>query len=136
MAAFSENFPWANCYGNYNFFEQRMHEHTKVKSSVAIDSGLYNIQLIDGRNLRIFICECYSFGTAEYIESCQNYGTLDAVIISSLWCGYTMDVKHYCRGKKVGIYTISGFMAAINKNDFWAYLTSSERDYFEKNGWL
>lgn len=136
MAANSDNFPWMNYYGNYNFFEQRMNEHAKVNSIVKLNPSLYNIELTDGKKLKVFICECYSFGIAEYIESCQNYGNLDAVIISSAWCGYSLDVKRHCMSEHVGIYNIAGFMAAINKDNFWTYLTSSEKEYFEKNAWL
>lgn len=135
MAARNDNFPWMSHSGNYNFFEQRMTEHSKVRSCEQLDSGLYNIGLINGTTLKVFICECYSFGTAEYVESCENYGSLDAVIISSNWCGYGLELKRDCMADKVGIFDIGGFMAAINKNEHWTYMTTYEKDKFKENGW-
>jgi len=136
MPAHNDNFPWMSYYGNYNFFEQRMREHTKVKSIECINPSFYNIKLINGRELNVFICECYSFDTAEYIESCETYGSLNAVVISSNWCGYSLDVKRHCMGEQVGVFDTAGFMAAINRNEYWTYLTEYEKERFEENGWL
>jgi hypothetical protein len=113
MPAHNDNFPWMSYYGNYNFFEQRMREHSKVNS-----------------------IECYSFDTAEYVESCENYGPLQAVVISSNWCGYSLDVKRNCMSDQVGVFDTAGFMAAINRREYWTYLTEYERERFQENGWL
>ncbi|WP_444924376.1 hypothetical protein ACJJH9_03860 [Microbulbifer sp. DLAB2-AF] len=136
MTAHNEEFPWMSYYRNYKFFEQRMHEHSKVDSLENIEPGLYSISLHSGSVLRVFICECYSFDVAEYIEACENYGSLDAVVISSNWCDYSLDVKRYCMSENVGIFDISGFMAAINRKKYWTYMTQHERDHFQENGWL
>lgn len=100
-----------------------------------MDAGLYSIELSTGKKLKVFICECYSFGTAEYVESCENYGDLDAVIISSNWCGYSLELKRDCMADQVGIFDIGGFMAAINKREYWTYLTDYEKDKFKEYGW-
>lgn len=136
MPAHSDKFPWLSYYGHYDFFEQRMQEHNKVFSCENISKGLYNISLHNGKKLKVFICECYAYGTAEYIESCENYGKLDAIVISSNWCGYSIELKYECMKNEVGIFTIAGFMAAINKNMYWTYLTNNEKEQFEKLGWL
>ena len=136
MPAHNEHFPWMSYYRNYNFFMQRMHEHSKVNSIDSINPSLYNIELTSGRTLKVFICECYSFDVAEYVESCENYGKLAAVVISSNWCGYSLDVKRHCMAEQVGVFDTEGFMAAINKNEFWTYLTKYEQEHFRENGWL
>lgn len=136
MPAHNQNFPWMSYYGNYNFFEQCMHKHTEVNSIERVNPGVYNIVLTGGRELKIFICECYSFDTAEYMELCENYGPIQAVIISSNWCGYSLDVKHHCMTDEVGVFNIAGFMAAINRSEYWTYLTEYERKYFQENGWI
>lgn len=136
MPAHSKIFPWMSYYENYNFFEQRMKEHSKVRSCSNLEPGLYDIKLTNGKNIKVFICECYSFGTAEYVESRQNYGEINAVVISSNWCGYSLELKRDCMAYKVGIFDIRGFMAAINKAEFWTYLTPDEKDRFEKFGWI
>src|SRR3546814_12029570 len=41
-----------------------------------------------GDVLRLFICECYAFGVADYIETTGKLGHLDLVIINSAWCGH------------------------------------------------
>lgn len=136
MSAENNEFPWLSYYKNYNFFEQRMREHSKVVSCENINTGLYSIRLKNGRALKVFICECYAFGMAEYIESSENYGELNAVVISSNWCGYSLDIKRDCMEKNVGIFDIRGFMAAINRDNFWTYMTEDEKEQFKKYGWL
>lgn len=133
MPAFNDSFPWMSYYGHYRFFEDRMQSHSKVANLRKTDEGLYEIHLIDGRTLVVFICECYSFGLAEYYESVDKLGDLNAVIINSSWCGYTMDAKIHCRENNVGLYDIKGFMAALSVKNYWEYLTEQEREYIEGN---
>ncbi|BFM15615.1 hypothetical protein R50073_17980 [Maricurvus nonylphenolicus] len=135
MPAHNDNFPWMSYYRNYKFFEQRMNEHSKVSLCEQLDEGLYNIELNNGNTLKVFICECYSFGTAEYVESCENYGAIDAVVISSNWCSYALELKRDCMADKVGIFDVRGFMAAINRNEYWSYITEYEKDKFKEYGW-
>lgn len=136
MPAYNDKFPWMSYYGNYNFFESRMSEHSRVNLLKKKNPSLYDIERSDGTTIRVFICECYSFDVAEYIESCQELGKLNAVIISSNWCGYTLDVKRHCMSEQVGIYDIGGFMAALNMQNYWEYLDKYERKKFEENGWI
>lgn len=136
MPARNKKFPWMGHYGHYNFFESRMREHSKVDSVTQINPSYYHIERTHGETLRTFICECYSFDVAEYIEATNELGELDAVVINSNWCGYTCEVKRYCMSEQVGIYDIAGFMAALNMDKHWEYLTEYERKKFAENGWI
>jgi len=135
MPAHNKNFPWLSYYAHYNFFEEKMFEHSKVSSYKKIKNGLYEIELINRKKITAFICECYSFGKAEFIEANHNYGEIDAIIINSSWCGYTLELKHHCMKKKIGLFDIRGFMAAINRDEFWKYITKAELEKFEEKGW-
>lgn len=132
MPAHNDSFPWMSYYGNYQFFESRMSTHSKVLNIRNTGEGLYEIDLQDGRTLTVFICECYSYGVAEYQESVEKLGNLDAVVINSNWCGYSMDVKLHCQEREVGVFDIKGFMAALNRHDFWNYLTKEEKEYLKQ----
>jgi hypothetical protein len=136
MPALNKKFPWMSYYNNYNFFEDRMRSHKKVNSIKKISDSFYEIDLVDGKIVNVFICECYSFGVAEYYECVEKLEKFDAIIINSNWCGYTMEVKRYCREHGVGIFDIRGFMAALNLNNFWEYLTIEEKASFQENDWL
>lgn len=134
MTAHNKSFPWMSYYRHYRFFESRMKSHNKVSSLIDIGGGLYEVTLIDGRVLRVFICECYSYGVAEYYESVENLGELNVVVINSNWCGYGMDAKLHCQEQNVGLFDISGFMAALNIHNYWEYLTKQERKDLENTG--
>jgi hypothetical protein len=134
MPAYSNVFPWPSYYGHFDFFEQRMRSHSLVRELRALGDGRYQLIKVDGTILEVFVCECYSFGVAEYIETTTTLGRLDAVVISSDWCGYTPELKVQCRGESVGLFKIRDFMAALNRQDFWAYLNEWEERRLRDRG--
>lgn len=136
MPANSTMFPWPSYYGHYNFFEQRMATHSAVAAIRPLDDGLYEISLKAGQSLKVFVCECYSFGQAEYAESVQKLGRLDAIVINSNWCGYTHELKMQCRSECVGLFSVGDFMGALNKREYWLYLNKHDLQTFKEKGWL
>ncbi|TNB48192.1 hypothetical protein FF124_07595 [Martelella lutilitoris] len=134
MAARNENFPWTSHYGHYRYFEGQMNRHGKVASLISQGDGLYELTRTQGDRLRVFICECYAFGVAEYIETVDRIGEINVIVINSMWCGYTPDAKSYCRESKVGLFKVGEFMGALHHTDYWLYLTEEEKEYFEKHG--
>lgn len=129
-------FPWPPYYGHFHFFEARMRTHGRVKALQAGANGIYDLTLTSGAVIRVFICECYSFGVAEYFETKEKVGRLDAIVINSMWCGYTSEAKRAARSDKVGLYKIGDFMAALNRANLWDLLNESEKETFSKKGWL
>lgn len=128
MAAANKDFPWMSYYKNYDSFLRKIRNHDLVVNVEEVDAskGLFNI-VQENRTLRIFICECYSFGVAEYEEALDHFDNLDAVIINSTWCGYTSEVKEYCKENRVGVFNISEFFGAINLAEYWNYISPDER---------
>jgi hypothetical protein len=113
-----------------------MKAHGRVSRLNGIGDGVYELTLGSGRVLKVFICECYSYGAAEYVETIQNLGKLDAIIINSNWCGYTTEAKLLCRSEKVGLFDIGDFMGALNKPEIWSYLNEHDLELFKEKGWL
>lgn len=136
MTAHSEHFPWLSHYGHYSFFETQLKKHGKVADLTAQGDGVYELTRTQGDTLRVFICECYAFGVAEYMETVEKLGHVDVVIINSAWCGYTPDAKLYCRESNVGLFKIGEFMGALHREDYWGFLTDDEKEYFKKQGLL
>ena len=126
MPAYSKDFPWPPHYGEFDFFEDRMIAHGRVADLTKVDDGLYDLTLKSGKTLRVFICECYSFGVAEYKETVKNIGEVDVVVINSNWCGYTSEAKGLCRDLKVGLFKIPEFMGALNKTEFWTCVPEAQ----------
>lgn len=136
MVEHSETFPWPSHYGHFNYFETQMRSHGRVAELTAQGGGVYELTRTQGDTLRVFICECYAFGVAEYMETVENIGEVDVVIINSAWCGYTPDAKFHCRESNVGLFKIGEFMGALHRDDYWLYITDAEKEYFKKQGWL
>lgn len=136
MPAYSEEYPWISHYGHYDFFEERMQSHNRVSNIVELATGIYNIKRDDGVLIKTFICECYSFGIAEYMEVKQNLSDINAVIINSNWCGFTTEAKRHCRNSYVGLFKIAQFMGALNQENYSQYLDKDEKKLFLRNRWL
>ncbi|QIE57559.1 hypothetical protein G5B40_20170 [Pikeienuella piscinae] len=136
MEGLREGFPWPSHYGHYNFFETQMAKHGRVTSLTPQGGGVYELTRTQGDTLRVFICECYAFGVAAYMETVDQLGEVDVVIINSAWCGYTPDAKRYCRDASVGLFKIAGFMAALHRDDYWMLIEDFHQDYFKERGWL
>jgi hypothetical protein len=111
-----------------------MGSHSRVLELNPLGQGRYRLTKNDGVVLEIFICECYSYGSAEYLETITKLGKLDAIIISSNWCGYTEELKMQCRDERVGLFNIRDFMAALNHPELWLYLSAWEEEKLKKRG--
>ncbi|HRM73450.1 MAG TPA: hypothetical protein PLI13_01895, partial [Paracoccus sp. (in: a-proteobacteria)] len=92
--------------------------------------GLYELTRTQGDTLRVFICECYAFGVAEYMEVVKSLGHIDVVIINSAWCGYAPDAKFHCREANVGLFKIGELMGALCRDDYWRYLTEDQKESY------
>jgi hypothetical protein len=135
MTKQESRFPWTNYYGNFHFFEDRMKNHKKVDNISSIGNGLYEI-LWRSKNIRVFVCDCYSYGVAEYLETKQIIGHVDAIVVCSAWNSYTYDAKWYCREQGVGVFKVASFMSALHQNDLANYLEKHEEEYFKSKGAL
>lgn len=136
MPAHSNEFPWPSYYGHFKFFEEKIKYHSAVKSLSGGEGGVYVVGRHIGDDLRVFVCDCYSFGYAEFIDTVTRLGGVDAIVVNSTWCGYTMDAKKAAYERRIGVFRLRDFMASLNKRDVWTYLDERDSELFEKNGWL
>ena len=136
MTAFNDEFPWRSYYDNYQYFENQMKRHRSVLTLSPENDGVYGLERAQGDTLCIFICECYAFGIAELNETIEKIRDLNVIIINSNWCGYTPDAKRESRDRNIGLFTIGEFMAALHRDNYWEYLTESEKEFFQEQGWL
>jgi len=113
-----------------------MGQHSCVTNIKACGAGVYELTNVFGNVIKVFICECYSFGAAEYIETVENISKLDAIVINSAWCGYTMDAKRMARANRVGLFKIGDFMSALNGVNMWEFLNKTETEFFSQKGWI
>ncbi len=136
MPAHNEAFPWLPYYGHFKFIESRLSNHRCVEKIEIIGESLYTVTRTQGDSLKLFVCECYSFGVAEFLETKTRIPSLDAILINSMWCGYTTDAKHQCYQDRIGLFQIAEFMGGLNFDDCWAYLTEGQIEQFKEKGWL
>lgn len=136
MPAYSEDFPWPSSRETFEFFEEQMLRHNKVQKLIRVDGGLYELTTQRGNTLKVFVCQCYAFGVAEYREVVDKLGEVNIIVIDSAWCGYSDEVKRHCRALEVGLFKVGQLMAALNREDTWSFLDKNEIERFERKGWL
>jgi len=105
----------------------------RVTDLIEIDTAIYDVQRTFGDTIRIFICECYSFGAAEYIETMEKLEGINAIIIDSNWCNYTYDAKVMAFSDGVGLYKVVEFMHRIRDKDYLAP-SEDEIEIYKKSG--
>ena len=127
MPSHSENFPWPSFYGNYRYFEHAVWDHRATLVLTEESPGVYEYRRQIGDSLRVFICDCYSFGLAEYQEVIDEIGDVDVIVINSGWCGYTQQAKEHCKSQKVGLFRFGEFMGAMNMREYWNYVAPDDR---------
>jgi hypothetical protein len=121
MPATNNDFPWMGHYGRYDYFERAIAEHSKVLGFEKEEEYLFAVALNDGRKLRVFICDCYSFDVADFEEVMAEVDAVDIIVINSNWCGYSNTAKSHSIKHKKGLFKYGEFLGAINYKKFWEY---------------
>ena len=136
MPAQNKTFPWMAYYGHYNYFEKQMNNHNNITRWEMTPEGLYKVHRNHQDILNVFICECYIYGVAEYTKTIDEIGPIDCIVINSMWCSFTNEVKRICRNKGVLLCKITDFMGAMNFEEYSAYLSIDEKKKWEEKGWI
>jgi hypothetical protein len=97
------------------FFEDRMREHTKVGATSSHGANRYDLTLLDGRVVKVFLTDTYEFTVADYEELRAQHPEVDHIVSASSWNHFTTAVEGVARGDEVGTYFIGEFMGALHK---------------------
>ena len=133
MGANSSDFPWPSYYGEHAFLKKVMWGNNKVTDIIEVEKAVYDIERSYGDTIRIFVCECYSFGAAEYEEAMTNLKDINAIIIDSNWCNYTGDAKIMAYSDGVGLFKIVEFMHQARLRNYLEP-TEDEKEMYKAHG--
>lgn len=104
------------------FFERAVSGHDKVESLTRISDQIYRIERAEGRSpVTVYLTNLYTVGAADVMEIASRSGDVNCIVTLSGWNEYTGDAKRYAVEKRVGLFTFSEFMGALNWAQFWKY---------------
>ena len=90
---------------------------------------MFDVELKDGRSLRVFATNTYFFTEYTFEKVMAIDPAVDAIICSNPYGTYTREAKALCIDRKIGLFTLRSFMGAIRKDcdEFLNYLLTDQK---------
>lgn len=111
------------------YIQKFLASHSFINRMEKLNEAMFDVGLIDGRNLRVLATNTYFFTEYTFNKVMVIHPAIDAIICSNPYGSYTREAKALCIDQKIGLFMLKGFMGAIRKNgdDFLNYLLKEER---------
>lgn len=97
------------------WFEQKIKGHTRVRGLQAINELVYVVERVNMPDVRVWLCEAYTFGVADYYAVRQADPEVNAVVVLSVWNHYTPEAVAEAKGDGVLIGTTGELMSALHR---------------------
>ena len=98
------------------WFERKMEEHTRVRNVRAEGPQTYVIERKNMSSVRVWLCDVYTLGVADYEAIRAADPKIDAIVVLSIWNHYTPQVKAEGKGAGVGIFNPGELMSALHRD--------------------
>ncbi|MEQ9370845.1 MAG: hypothetical protein RIG63_17740 [Coleofasciculus chthonoplastes F3-SA18-01] len=111
------------------YIENFLANHSFINSMEKLNIAMFDVDLKDGRSLRVFATNTYFFTEYTFEQVRAIDPAIDAIICSNPYGTYTPEAKALCIENRIGLFTLKQFMGAIHKNgdEFLNYLLQNER---------
>lgn len=97
------------------WFEQRLDQHTRVRGFQAEGDHVYVIQRRGLPDIRVWLCEIYMLGVADY-EAIRNADpAVDAIVVLSAWNHYTPEAQSLGASEGVGVFKPGELLSALHR---------------------
>jgi hypothetical protein len=104
------------------FFARAIESHNKVESIERLTKQVYRVNRVDGLPpLTVYVGDIYTVGEADMIEITSEHEEVNCVVAVSNWNEYTQEAKKFGMERKIGLFTFTEFMGALNWTQFWKY---------------
>jgi len=111
------------------YVETFLANHSFIKRMEKLNIAMFDVELQDGRNLRVFATNTYFFTEYTFEKTITVDPAVDAIICSNPYGRYTLEAKALCISHEIGLFTLKTFMGAIRKDgdEFLNYLLNDEK---------
>jgi hypothetical protein len=106
------------------YIEKFLANHSFIKRMEKLNIAMFDVELQDGRNLRVFATNTYFFTEYTFEQTITLDPAIDVIICSNPYATYTSEAKKLCISRRIGLFTLGTFMGAIWKDgdEFLNYL--------------
>lgn len=113
------------------FIERFLANHSFIDRMEKLNIAMFDVDLKDGRSLRIFATNTYFFTEYTFDQIMAIDPAIDAIICSCPYASYTLDAKAMCIEHQIGLFKLKEFMGAIRKkgDDFLNYLLGEDKKW-------
>jgi hypothetical protein len=115
---------WDVSYNIIKYIEQVLKNHDEVKSFVRENDIIFKIvRKNDQFEVVALLVNKYIFGEADFYRARDEFPQANCIIIGANWNGYTEEAKDLALKAKIGLFTPTEFMGAINISEkFYNYV--------------
>lgn len=101
------------------FFLGTIGGHDKVASIEQESQNVFVITRLGGlSDIRVWVCDVYTLGIADYLKIARSDPNLDAIVTMSGYNSWTREAKEKGFEEGVGVFKFGEFMGALNyEND-------------------
>ncbi len=112
------------------FIDRFLSNHEKIKHMEELNRATMLIDLYDGRTLKVFVTNTYIFTEYTFEKIMAIDPSINAIICSCPYNGYTYPAKELCINNDIGLFMLGEFMGAIRKQgqDYLNYLLKSDKE--------
>ena len=112
-----------------SYFQTAMDGHDKVQFIEPRGSQEFIIHRVGGMTpVIVYLTNLYTVGVADVYRIAAPCQQVDCIVTTSKWNRYTSDAKRDAAEMRIGLFTITELMGALNLRYVWRYQKrSSER---------
>jgi hypothetical protein len=78
---------------NIDHFLRTMGEHTQVREITTLSANRYDLSLIDGEEVKVFVTNVYDLTAADYAELHERHPDVNCIVQGSSWNYFTSQAK-------------------------------------------
>src|SRR4051794_3017222 len=101
---------------SFAYFERAIGGHSRVRALRRDGDQVYIVERKSGPDVRVWLCDIYTLGVADYYEIREADPDIDAIVVVSLWNSYTEDAADQARDDGIGIFKPGEFMSALHRS--------------------
>jgi len=105
-----------------SYFQRAMSGHDKVESIEPRACQEFIIHRVGGLTpVIVYLTNLYTVGEADVYQIAGACSGVDCIVTVSNWQQYTRDAKRYAAETKIGLFTLTELMGALNLRYVWRY---------------
>ena len=105
-----------------SYFHKAMSAHDKVQFIESRGSQVFIVHRIGGMTpVIVYLTNLYTVGAADVYRIASTCAGVNCIVTTSIWNRYTGDAKRDAAEMKIGLFTLTELMGALNWRYVWRY---------------